>query len=308
MPGPKDKDDDSKGFFDLGDDGDIRPMKPVDPKETTRAIETHAPMFQVTPNEPSARMEPDAMKSEPSEAFLEEQLDLLKPQIDNISRLSDNAALSSDQTDVLRKYLSLKEAEVRDLRDQARQYQSLLKKVSGQLDGHTRKNRDLLSDHESMKRRDESMRAELRELKDKYNSEVVRLKNEYEERLRQSGNYDSAMEELMKTREEWRDKVKEDLKRIKLKERELENKYELLKRDTQALLDSKDKHHLELKKKCDALDLELESLEDRLRHSNSVLGSIESKKRRLVETMKLAITLLEEIDTVESDVNQKKAG
>jgi len=49
------------------------------------------------------------------------------------------------------------------------------------------------------------------------------------------------MESIKRSREEWRDKIKEDLKRIKLKERELENKYELLKRDTQALLDSKDK-------------------------------------------------------------------
>jgi len=32
------------------------------------------------------------------------------------------------------------------------------------------------------------------------------------------------MESIKRSREEWRDKIKEDLKRIKLKERELENK------------------------------------------------------------------------------------
>ena len=55
--------------------------------------------------------------------------------------------------EVLRKYLSLKEAEVRDLRDQHRQYQTFLKKVSAQLQGFNGKNRALLNELETVKRR-----------------------------------------------------------------------------------------------------------------------------------------------------------
>ena len=137
------------------------------------------------------------------------------------------------------------------------------------------------------------------------------MKSDYEERLHKSGNFEAQADDLVKRREEWREKLREDLKRIKLKERELENKYELLKRDTQALLDSKDKHVLELKKKNDALELELEGLEERLRRGNTVLGSIDSKKKRLVETMRLAISLLEEIDRTDplaDDDEERKAG
>ena len=46
----------------------------------------------------------------------------------------------------------------------------------------------------------------------------------------------------------------------------------------QALLDSKDRHVLELKKKSDALELEQETLEDRLRNSNSVLQVLSTPK------------------------------
>jgi hypothetical protein len=74
------------------------------------------------------------------------------------------------------------------------------------------------------------------------------------------------------------------------------NKHELLKRDTQALLDSKDKHILEMKRKNDALDLELESLEERLRSVQSILGAIDGRKVRLIETLKLAQQLLEQLD------------
>ncbi|NBT58619.1 hypothetical protein EBT16_07530 [bacterium] len=86
------------------------------------------------------------------------------------------------------------------------------------------------------------------------------------------------------------------MKRIKLKERELENKYDLLRNDTQTLLDSKDKQLLDLKKKVDALNLELEQFDDRLRESANLLNGVGAKKRRLIETLKLAISLLEDID------------
>ncbi|MBI4405871.1 MAG: hypothetical protein HY537_17055, partial [Deltaproteobacteria bacterium] len=72
-----------------------------------------------------------------------------------------------------------------------------------------------------------------------------------------------------------------------------------LKSDMQALLDSKDKQILELKKKENARELEMESMEDRVRRQETILSSIDSKKKRLIETMKLAISLLEEIDSLE---------
>ncbi len=238
---------------------------------------------------------------------LEVQIDLLKPQIDSMSRLKEG--LSSDQVDVLRRYITLKEAEVRDLRDQHRQYQAFLKKVSGQLETLTRRNRELLEASETMKRESDGMKADLRDIKDRHQGDMAVQKNEYEDRMRRSGKFDAQADEFYKKREEWKEKVREELKRVKLKERELENRHELLKRDMQALLDSKDKHMLEVKKKNDALELELETLEDRLRTANVVMASIDSKKKRLVETMKLAISLLEEIDRVDgSEDSERKAG
>ena len=42
-------------------------------------------------------------------------------------------------------------------------------------------------------------------------------------------------------------------------------------------------------------------MEERLRKDNQVLNGIDAKKGRLVETMKLAIALLEQIDQLEED-------
>jgi chromosome segregation ATPase len=305
---PKPKDGSKSGiqFFRIDPEGDIAPAFPKRPREPA------APASKDQPSGTFARLEPvfrvevepeqgpaESLKVEPGNPAVQQQLDRLQPQIDSINRISPRDELSSDQVEILRKYITLKEAEARDLKDQHRQYQTFLKKITQQLETSTRRSRDLLSELEVLKRREEKAREEARESKAKAQEELALLRNDYEERLKKSGNFESEAQDLQRRREEWKEKVREDLKRIKLKERELENKYELLKRDTQALLDSKDKHVLELKKKSDALELEMETLEQRLRRSNVVLTGIEGKKKRLIETMKLAISLLEELDAVD---------
>ncbi len=298
---PKNK----SGSFSKSDASKATKKRPADDeRDHAERTEAREPIvFTIDPNDVSREF-----RIETSENQLSKQLDLLKDQIKDISHLDGGDALTSDQTELLRKYISLKEAEVRDLKDQRGQYQNYLKRLTHDLETYTRRNREVMTELESLKRSDDSLKSELRHIKSQYEDQIQLLKNDYEERLRASGNYQSEYDDLVKKREEWKERVREDLKRIKLKERELENKYELLKRDMQALLDSKDRHVLELKKKTDALELEQESLEDRLRNSNSVLGAVDAKKRRLIETLRLAITLLESIDHNAEDDSERKAG
>ncbi len=244
-------------------------------------------------------------------ANFEVQADLMKTQVDSISRLSTNEAVSSNQVDVLRKYISLKEAEAKDLKEQLRQTQGMLQKLTHEMGRATNAITDRGSMMESMKIERDSLRQELQDLKDRYRGDLSQVRSEMEEKLRSTGKLDSDVEALYRQKEEWKERIKDDLKKIKLKEREIETKHELLKRDMQALLDSKDKHLLELRKKCDALEFEQENLEDRLRKSTFVLSSIDSKKKRLIETMRLAISLLEKVDSTDeytSSDDERKAG
>jgi chromosome segregation ATPase len=325
--GPNKKDTDKIKFFKIDPSGDIAPAFPAEggPKEpaaledSTNADANRKTNSNINP-EPEIFILDEGLSQEleiikalpsPDTSFKQdEELDRLRPQVEDISHISDNQELTVDQGEILKKYINLKEAEVRDVREQQRQYQTILKTLSTQVEQLTVRNREMLTELEGIKRREENLRNETLALKDRHQKEILLLRNDYEEKLRKSGNYEAQMQDLATNREEWRQKVKEDLKRIRLKERELENKYELLKRDTQALLDSKDKHVLELKKKNDALELELESLEERLRKGNTILGAIDSKKRRLIETLKLAVSLLEGIDNAEkdSDSGERKTG
>ncbi len=311
--GKKTKESEKIQFFKIDRGGDLKNAFPKDGDEGTNNTRSVVePLVKVGEENTDPLM--DLHHATQSNTKLEEQLHILKPQVEDISRIPDQGSLTQDQVEILRKYISLKETEVRDMRDQKRQYQTAVKKLSTQVEEYTNRARELANEVDILRRRNEAVQAENREVKDRFSGDMKVLQVEMEEKLKKSGNYESQMEGLSREQQEWKAKVREELKRIKLKERELENKYELLKRDAQALLDSKDKHVLEVKKKNDALELEMESLEERLRRGNTILNAIDSKKKRLIETMKLAISLLEAIDQVDAgaetrdDDGERKAG
>jgi len=222
--------------------------------------------------------------------------DLLEEEVKNIrSQMSENP-LSSNQVDILKRYIELKEAEVRDLKHQQQQYQEHTEKSAIKLDSFIKHNRLLLAQVEEAHRTNARIQAEMEEERREHQEQMAVLRSDFEEKLKQAGATQDQLKDLMRKRDEFKEKVREDLKRIKLKERELENKYELLKNDTQTLLDAKDKQILDLRKKADALDLELEQFDERLRENSAVLNEVTIKKRRLIDTLKIAISLLEDID------------
>lgn len=242
----------------------------------------------------------------------QEEAENLKLQVGAIQdkAAGDSSVISNEQMEVLNRYIALKEAEVNDLREQHKQSQAWVSKTAEKLEKFNRRNLELAEELESAKASLKHVESVFREEKKKLIAEHVREKADLEERIRISGATQAEFHDLLRKKEEFKEKVREDLKRIKLKERELENKYELLRRDTGTLIESKDRHLLELKKKNDALDLELESLEERLRNASAALNGVSAKKRRLIETLKLAISLLDEIDKdapVEDNI-EKKAG
>ena len=308
---PKSKNTGSKiRFFKLEENGDISPVFPEKRQDTATHAATNHSQIKIEPfltsENPLAPPAPDALSE-----VIEAQLGELRPQVESIAKLSANDdQLSVDQVDLLKKYIALKESEVRDVRDQNKQYHAFAQKISKQLEASLERAREALLELESSQRSEEALRHELSELRTKYQDDFARLKNDFDEKLQRFPGVQTDEAEWERRRKEWQEKIKEDLKRIKLKEKELENKYELFRRDTQALLDSKDKHLLELKNRCDALELELETMDERVRNSNAVVAEVGQKKTRLIETLKLAISLLEEIDSLNesSHSSDRKAG
>jgi chromosome segregation ATPase len=114
--------------------------------------------------------------------------------------------------------------------------------------------------------------------------------NVYRENLFQR---DKDLERTKMKLEELETKFQRDLNRVRVRERELENRLELTRAEKNALLAAKDEKILDLKKKHDLLKQELE-------HSKSKFAALQAKSAaqqdqmaRVIKTLRLALTHLE---------------
>jgi len=77
---------------------------------------------------------------------------------------------------------------------------------------------------------------------------------------------------------------------------ELEHKIDILKKDSQILLQAKDKKILDLKRKIDSLELEISELSNDIKTSHETMHEWHEKSQRALKALKLAISQLEETD------------
>ncbi len=87
-----------------------------------------------------------------------------------------------------------------------------------------------------------------------------------------------------------------DLKKIRVRERELENRLEIMKMEGAAVIRNKDEIILDLKRRIDQMNLDVEQHRTREGAMNDRIEKDGEKIRRVVKAMRLALSLLEDED------------
>ena len=109
-----------------------------------------------------------------------------------------------------------------------------------------------------------------------------------------------ALEEKLKRleleNEKLRGKANIDVGRVRARERELENKLELLKADTETQIRNRDMKILELKRKIDTLEFDMESIQLKERKTVDNNYAMEERMDRVINTLRRAIGELESED------------
>lgn len=151
--------------------------------------------------------------------------------------------------------------------------------------GETLKNR-----LEELQSRLESMDSELREKTDNHGREKEVLEGNLKSRAREVGQLRLKIEEL-------EGRLNMDLKKIRVRERDLENRLELMKSEHGAVIRSKDEMILDLKRKIDQLSYEIENYRNKGKELNQAIEIDQERIRRTVKALRLALTMLEGEDT-----------
>lgn len=136
------------------------------------------------------------------------------------------------------------------------------------------------------------------EVQESAQSEILVLKGNLQHKENEATKARSKIEELEA-------RLKSDFKKIRVRERELENRLELLRAEKSALVRSKDEYILEQKRKIDQLSQELDNYRKKCLELNKTIEANQDQVKRTERALRLALTNLEAKD--ENLVPLKKA-
>jgi hypothetical protein len=138
-------------------------------------------------------------------------------------------------------------------------------------------------------------------------SDLERLQRHITDQTQNFKQERSHLENVVKTKQNRVDELEQQvaqmdlrlsssIQKIRVRERELENRLELVKMENQALIRSKDEMILDLKRQIDQITIELESYRNKGQELNQQLGQKQETLSRTVKALRLALSLLEGSD------------
>jgi hypothetical protein len=229
-----------------------------------------------------------------------------KPEVEVGKLLSSmSAEVSGEDLDVIKRYSNIKERELREsqasaeaLRRQIRYFDERLKKSEEERRKLILKLEEVQSELRTTSDKKDENRAKLKNIENHYEDKIKELQIQLESSQFQSGK-------LEKKLEDFRDRVRNDLQKIRSRERELASRLEIQKRDAEALLSAKDERLLNQKRDIDRLEFEIDKLRERL--LDNVNSSEERRKRitRSLQSLKLAQSVLSGLDEEPSEKDEK---
>ena len=168
--------------------------------------------------------------------------------------------------------------------------EELLQKIQKMEDDKLMQSRQTLSIRAELDER----KIELTIIRKKLNEEI----NELKDRLKLFDEKKLILEEKNRILHQELDKAaqknKIDVKKVQMRERELEGKLELLKADAETQIRNRDLKILELKRKIDAMEFDMESISQQEKRSVESRYELEDKLDKAIKTLRGAITVLED--------------
>lgn len=154
-------------------------------------------------------------------------------------------------------------------------------------------NEEMIAASEIIKERSDLLSAQLSEykndrdgLEDSFKNEIVLLKNHLARK-------DTELQRAQFKNEELESRLKFDMKKIRVRERELENRLELIRAEKNAIVKNKDEQILDLRRKMDILQMEVESYRQKCVDLNKSIESSQESFKRTTRALRLAMANLE---------------
>lgn len=154
-------------------------------------------------------------------------------------------------------------------------------------------NEDLASAGETFRRKSDELTSRTQDLENRYQNAVSTHSQEKALLLENKESLRHELEAVRAKNEDLELRISTNIQKIRVRERELENRLELMKMEGAALIRSKDELILDLKRQMDQLTLELNNYRTKSQELNRLILDKQDILRRTVKALRLALTMLE---------------
>ena len=172
-------------------------------------------------------------------------------------------AAQSPDVETLKKYLLLREQDVATLSAQLRSTREQLTVFSSQLEQEREKNTELSAAAEDHKRALEDARRAGEAERNSLRKEIEDLRFEIKTKMDKARLLESQVREATQEMDRLKERVRSDIRKIRVREKELENRLEIARSDSDVLVNSREAKIVELKRKLDLLEFNMDLLQDR---------------------------------------------
>ena len=209
--------------------------------------------------------------------------DSMSPQLSSsmadISQFSVSPSARSMPGDVetLKSYLALREQDVAVLTGQVRSSQERIHQLEVQLKIEKARSAELQhiaqKQEQQIKNFDQDKQVELEVLSRQVDDATAQLKERTDKLRSVEVKLKFTIDEIDKVKE----RVRVDIRRIRVREKELENQLEILKKDSAALLIARDEKIVELKRKLDLLEFNMELIQEQYNKERHVSEELRNR-------------------------------
>ncbi len=242
-----------------------------------------------------------------SEAPKKDIQEVKKESEKHVKKEYETSPTDSNEVKTLKQYLALKEKELAELQADFGRSQEQVGLASKKALEDEAEYKKMVDQQETLHKKMELISRENEELRQRFSKDVKSREQEVQTKSDKLLLAERKCEIAEKKYEELKERVRKDIQQIRIHEKELEARLEILKRDSETLLAAKDRKLLEFKRKIDSLEYEMESLIEKEKAAQKKIGFWKERINRVLRALKLGTSLLESEEDMEQEISKISA-
>lgn len=195
--------------------------------------------------------------------------------------------------ETLKKYLLLREQDVGVLSQQFKAAREQNAALEDTIKSERARTSELSFEVGELQKRIDEFEREKQASLEGAQGEIRELKFQMKSRSDKARLLEIQVKEMVQEMEMLRERVRVDIRKIRVREKELENKLEISRKDAEALISAREGRIIELKRKLDLLEFNMDLLQDQYSKEKELNKALQDRLGRIGQVMRVAGGILD---------------